>query len=45
MRDGALAIDLIDGPALCHILKDLRLGVDVTLVENVTIVDADLTAL
>ena len=28
-RDGAPAIDLIDGEALCVLLKDLRLGVDV----------------
>lgn len=28
-RDGAPAIDLIDGEALCYLLKDLKLGVDV----------------
>lgn len=28
-RDGAPAIDLIDGEALCNLLKDLKLGVDV----------------
>jgi restriction system protein len=28
-RDGAPAIDLIDGESLCVLLKDLRLGVDV----------------
>jgi restriction system protein len=28
-RDGAPAIDLIDGEALCVLLKDLKLGVDV----------------
>ncbi len=28
-RDGAPAIDLIDGEALCYLLKDLKLGVDI----------------
>lgn len=28
-RDGAPAIDLIDGEALCYLLKDLKLGVNV----------------
>ncbi len=28
-RDGAPAIDLIDGEALCYLLKDLKLGVEV----------------
>lgn len=28
-RDGAPAIDLIDGEAMCQLLKDLKLGVDV----------------
>ncbi|WP_068862129.1 restriction endonuclease [Erythrobacter dokdonensis] len=40
-RDGAPAIDLIDGEALCQLLFDLRLGVDVKerIVHDVTIVD------
>ena len=37
-RDGAPAIDLIDGTALCELLKDNRLGVSVEMVEEVTLV-------
>jgi len=33
-RDGAPPIDLIDGEQLVEKLKDLRLGVKVTMVEN-----------
>ena len=36
-RDGAIAIDLIDGERLCHILKDLDLGVRTETVEQVTV--------
>lgn len=38
-RDGAPAIDLIDGEALCYLLKDLKLGVDVREIrtEEVTV--------
>jgi hypothetical protein len=36
-RDGAPAIELIDGEALCVLLKDLKLGVRVRLVEEVEI--------
>jgi restriction system protein len=36
-RDGAPAIDLIDGNDLCDLLKALRLGVSVTTVENVAV--------
>lgn len=36
-RDGAPAIDLIDGESLCEQLKQLRLGVSVKLVEDVTV--------
>jgi restriction system protein len=36
-RDGAPAIDLIDGDSLCDLLKDLKLGVATTLVEEVSI--------
>lgn len=35
-RDGAPAIDLIDGQALCQLLKDNRLGVTVEMVEQVS---------
>ena len=36
-RDGAPPIDLIDGVSLCEKLRDLRLGVEVQLVEEVRI--------
>lgn len=41
-RDGAPAIDLIDGEALCGLLKDLRLGVEVreVVVEEVKLDEA-----
>jgi restriction system protein len=34
-RDGAPTIDLVDGETLCRLLKDLKLGVTVRLVEEV----------
>jgi restriction system protein len=36
-RDGAPAIDLIDGELLCTLLKDLKLGVSTEMVEKVTV--------
>lgn len=36
-RDGAPAIDLVDGDALCDLLKSLRIGIKVQTVESVTI--------
>ena len=36
-RDGATAIDLIDGGRLCELLKDNRLGVTTQMVESVEI--------
>ena len=36
-RDGAPAIDLVDGDDLCKLLKDLKIGVAVRLVEEVEI--------
>jgi restriction system protein len=36
-RDGAPVLDLIDGDALCSILKDLKLGVSTRQVEEVSI--------
>lgn len=39
-RDGAPAIDLIDGENLCELLKSLKLGVSIKIVEDVEI-DAD----
>ena len=44
-RDGAPAIDLVDGEALCELLKELRIGVSVRMVEEVTIDEAALAAL
>lgn len=42
-RDGAPAIDLVDGDALCDLLKDRGLGVRVRMVEEIT-VDEDALA-
>ncbi|MDX2275657.1 MAG: restriction endonuclease [Hyphomonadaceae bacterium] len=39
-RDGAPAIDLIDGETLCHLLKERRLGVGVQMVEEVALDEA-----
>lgn len=39
-RDGAPAIDLVDGDDLCGLLKELKIGVDVRLVEEITIDEA-----
>ena len=36
-RDGAPAIDLVDGDTLCDLLKATKIGVSVVLVESVTI--------
>jgi restriction system protein len=36
-RDGAPPIDLVDGDALCDMLKELKLGVATEMVEQVTI--------
>ena len=36
-RDGAPVIDLIDGPELCNLLRELKLGVETELVEQVVI--------
>jgi restriction system protein len=36
-RDGAPAIDLVDGEAVCGLLKDLKLGVTVKFVEEVQV--------
>jgi restriction system protein len=37
-RDGAPAIELIDGEQLCELLKSLGLGVKTQMVEQVTVV-------
>ncbi len=44
-RDGAPAIDLVDGEALCELMKELRVGVVVTMVEDVAIDEVALAAL
>lgn len=36
-RDGAPLIDLIDGEALCDLLKDNKLGVKIEMVEAVSV--------
>ena len=36
-RDGAPTIDLIDGESLCDLLKDLNLGVETKMVEEITV--------
>jgi restriction system protein len=36
-RDGAIAIDLIDGDRLCDLLKENRLGVDTEMIEKIQI--------
>lgn len=36
-RDGAPPIDLIDGELLCEKLKELKLGIEIELIENVKI--------
>lgn len=36
-RDGAIAIDLIDGDRLCELLKDNKLGVMTEMIEKITI--------
>lgn len=36
-RDGAPAIDLIDGDQICTLLKDLKLGVETEVVERVVV--------
>ncbi|CAN5233411.1 restriction endonuclease [soil metagenome] len=38
-RDGAPAIDLVDGDALCDLLKDRGLGVIVRMVEEITVME------
>ena len=37
-RDGAIAIDLIDGDRLCELLKEYSLGIETIMVEQVTII-------
>ena len=43
-RDGAPAIDLVDGDALCDLLKTLKIGVKVETVEAVTVDQSSLSA-
>lgn len=40
VRDGTPAIDLIDGDALCDLLKEQKIGVKVKMVEEVTVEEA-----
>jgi restriction system protein len=39
-RDGAPAIDLVDGDALCELLKSSKIGVSIALIEKVVIDEA-----
>jgi len=39
-RDGAIAIDLIDGDRLCDLLKENRLGVETEMIEKIQIKSA-----
>lgn len=45
VRDGAPAIDLVDGEMLCDLLRQHRLGVRVEMVERVTIDAVALSAI
>jgi restriction system protein len=45
MRDGAPAIDLVDGEDFCELLKEIGLGVRVKQVEDVTVAPEDLAAI
>ncbi|WP_255408990.1 restriction endonuclease [Caulobacter sp. BP25] len=45
VRDGAPAIDLVDGEMLCDLLRQHRLGVRVEMVERVTVDAAALAAI
>ena len=44
-RDGAPAIDLVDGDSLCDLMKSLKIGVKVVLVEEVDVDEATLSAI
>ena len=44
-RDGAPAIDLVDGDGLCDLLRSLRIGVKVETVESVTVDQSSLLSL
>lgn len=37
VRDGAIAIDLIDGERLCELLQKYELGIETTMIENVEV--------
>jgi restriction system protein len=36
-RDGAPAIDLLDGETLCELLKNLKIGVSIRKVEHILV--------
>jgi restriction system protein len=44
-RDGAPAIDLVDGDALCELLKETKIGVSIAFIEKVIIDETALTAI
>ena len=43
-RDGAPPIDLVDGDALCDLLKERRIGVRVKMVEEITVEEGAFSA-
>ncbi|WP_284177978.1 restriction endonuclease [Rhabdaerophilum sp. SD176] len=45
IRDGAPTIDLVDGDSLCELLKSLRLGVTIRMVEEVSVDKALLSSI
>jgi len=45
VRDGAPAIDLVDGEDFCDLLKEIGLGVRVKMVEEVTVAPDDLNSI
>ncbi len=44
-RDGAPAIDLVDGDALCELLKSVKIGVSIALIEKVIIDEASFASI
>ncbi len=44
-RDGAPALDLIDGDTLCDLLKNAKIGVRVTLIEEIDVDETSLRAI
>lgn len=45
IRDGAPTIDLVDGDALCELMRSLKLGVTIKMVEEITVDKALLSSI